>query len=164
VRARDPDERRRREAEGETRAPEPVPPDSLLGLQRSAGNRAVSAMLSRQPGGTAGAEAEPMKEEKGATATLGLGEDQVIPIESYAWDFKASEVGVSFLVNPAASEIAEAAASGRPFATGFVSTYKMMSRMTDIVLTSYQMSEGGGGAPMITIRVNFKDVTHEPVK
>ena len=53
----------------------------MLGLQRAAGNRAVSALLARQPTPTdSGTKA---KKDKAATSTLGLGEEiGVIPLDS----------------------------------------------------------------------------------
>ena len=136
----------------------------MLALQRSAGNHAVSAMLGRQPAGTAGAEAEPMKDEKGATATLGLGEDQVIPIDSYSWRLADNEVAVMFGLNAASAELAAAAAKGKHYATAFISSWTMMARMTDVLITSYSTGDGSdGGGEMTTLELNFKSVKHEPV-
>ena len=73
----------------------------MLDLQRSAGNRAVSAMLARDPTDAGAAEATPMKDEKGATATLGLGDGIVIPIDSYTFRLGNNEVAVMFGMNAA---------------------------------------------------------------
>ena len=60
-----------------TREAEPLPAEAaVLGLQRAAGNRAVTALLARQP------EPKP-KKERAATSTLGLGDvSGVIPLDS----------------------------------------------------------------------------------
>jgi hypothetical protein len=121
-------------------------------------------MLARQPPGSPGAEAEPMKEEKGATATLGLGDDQVIPLDSFNWDLRNNEVAVTFVTNPAIGELSNAANSGKSFPTAFVSTYTLMARMTEVVITSFSYGRDGQGGEEATMRLNFKTVKHEPTK
>ena len=137
----------------------------MFDLQRSAGNRAVSAMLARDPTDAGAAEAVPMKDEKGATATLGLGDGIVIPIDSYNFRLASNEVAVMFGMNAASAELAAAASRGKGFATAFISTWTMMARMTDVVITSYSSGAGSdGGGDMTTLELNFKSVKHEPVK
>jgi hypothetical protein len=140
--------------------------DSVLALQRAAGNRAVSALLSRQPdtGGGAGT-AVPVNEERGSSVTVGLGDGIVIPLESYNWDLKASDLSIMFIDNPATTHLAQANIQGKHFATGFLSTVAMKSEMTDILVSSISYSQGDGSArPLVTVVLNFKTAEHNPVK
>ena len=131
------DPHRRGRGGDETRPPEEPVSESVLALQRAAGNRAVSALLARQPetGGGAGT-AVPVKEERGSSVTVGLGDGIVIPLESYHWDLKASELSVMFIDNPGSSELAQANVQGKHFATGFLSTLGLKSDMTDVMVSS----------------------------
>jgi hypothetical protein len=151
-----------REREQLPREPEEEPLEALrpaasgvLELQRMAGNRAVSAMLSRQP-----------TEEKAATMTAGLGDEiGVIPIDSFGWGSSGShgsgapghsevhEVSISFGINAAAPAIAQAAADGRNIAAAFISTSKATMDFTDVVLTVASQNERG-----MSVTMNFADV------
>jgi hypothetical protein len=132
------------------RAPEP--PGGVLELQRMVGNRAVSAMLSRQP-----------TEEKAATMTAGLGDDiGVIPIDSFNWGSAGGpgsvgkghsemhEVSISFAPNAAATAVKQAAAEGRSIKAAFVSTQRMTIDFADVVLTGYSENER-----TISVTLNF---------
>jgi hypothetical protein len=155
-----PDDRRRHAAEPRKRPTEPAPADSILALQRSAGNRAVSGILARD-----GTKDEPKKEERGSTMTLGLGDLGVIPLESASWREKESELDVTFVNSPLASKLQEAAAKGKPFPSVFLSTWTMMSKMADVYISNFQLpTSGGEEQPIMVLSLNFKEVAHEPVK
>ena len=135
---------------------EPEPPGGVLELQRMVGNRAVSAMLSRQP-----------TEEKAATMTAGLGDEiGVIPIDSFGWGATGNpgstggkghsevhEVSISFGLNAAASAVSQYAAEGRHIPAAFVSTQKATIDFTDVILTNYSQNDRG-----ITVTLNFADM------
>jgi hypothetical protein len=159
VRSREPDERRRRDsAAAPPRTPEPL--ESVLALQRSAGNRAVTSMLAREPTET---EALPLSQTKGATATVGFGDDQVIPIDGYTWYLDRNEVGIYFGSAAMSPELTAAAHQGKNFPKAFLSTTKMMARMTDVLITAYSTGGGSDGEAMTTLTLNFKSVKHEAV-
>lgn len=131
----------------------------MLALQRSAGNRAVSGILARD------GKDEPKKEERGSTMTLGLGDLGVIPLESASWRQPESELDVSMVNNPLASKLQEASATGKHFASVFLSTWTMMSKMADVYITNFQLpTTSGGDDGIIVLSLNFKEVVHEPVK
>lgn len=156
----------RDDAEREPRPPEPAAEASVLAFQRAAGNRAVSALLSRQPqdGGVAGT-AVPLNEERGTSVTVGLGDGIVIPLESYSWDLKGSELHIMFIDNPATTNLARANVQGTPFATGFLSTLGLKSDMTDVLVSSLSISEANGSAKaLVSVVLNFKTVEHNPAK
>ena len=136
----------------------------MLDLQRTAGNRAVSALLARQPA-PADAGPEPADSRKAATMTVGLGPDDefVIPIDSMQWD-KATRLVVFFGGdNPAIPDLHKAWLDGRRFETGFASTRALMSRLTGVTIESIQFS-GAGGEPYATMILLADAVEHQPVK
>ena len=168
MRQHEPPERGRRqdEAAGERRAPEAEA--TILGLQRSAGNQAVSALLARQPAPADSREALPTT-ERGATMTLGLGDDiGVIPLDSASWgEFRKGEVHdlhVSFLDNPAVAQIQQAALRGAPIPEGFYSTTGAMARMKDILVSAVSFDEGSSGKSIVSLTVNFASMKVEPVR
>ena len=155
------DDRRRHAAEDRERPPEPAPVASVLALQRAAGNRAVSGILARD-----GKKDQPKEEERGSTMTLGLGDFGVIPLESAAWRLKESELDVTMVESPLASKLQQAAATGRSFPSVFLSTWTMMSKMTEVYVSNFQLlaSSGGEEQSIMVLSLNFKEVVHEPVK
>ena len=169
MRQHEPPERRRQEEErGERRGPEPPAEAAVLGLQRAAGNRAVSALLARQP---APADSRvPPTAERGATMTLGLGDDiGVIPLDSASWgDSRGGELHelhVSFVNNPAVPKIQQAALNGTPIPSVFFSTTGSTSTMTEVLVTNISMNDSGdGSAPYVQIALDFKTVEHKPVR
>ena len=151
----------------EPRPPEPSPADALLGLQRSAGNRAVGALLSRQPSPTA-PKTPPAQEDRAATMTAGLGDNiGVIPIDTFSWgetgltttpvagksSFK--EITIGFGPNAAVPAIAQAAVNGEYIGKAFVSTQKMTVDFDDVVLTSYHQNGDGGPGTTYNVTLNF---------
>lgn len=155
-----PDDRRRHAAEPRKRPAEPAPADSILALQRAAGNRAVSGLLARD-----GTKDEP-KEERGSTMTLGMGDLGVIPLESASWRQKESELDVQFVSNPLVVKLNESSVMGKRFSKVFLSTWTMMSKMDDVYISSFQMPAPTGGQrdQLVVMTVNFTEVVHEPVK
>jgi hypothetical protein len=147
----------------QARPPEPSPADAVLDLQRSAGNRAVGAMLARQPAPTAPKSSR----ERAATMTAGLGEKLgVIPIDSFSWGQSGpppiasdgatrgyTEVTVNYGPNPIAAEIARAAMEGDNIGDAFVSTQTMTVDFDDVVLTDYR--QHGEGTPDVTYSVTL---------
>jgi hypothetical protein len=136
----------------------------VLQLQRSAGNRAVSALLARQPA-PADAGPKPADSRKAATMTVGLGEDDefVIPVDSMQWQGEKLLI-VSFGAdNPATSDLQRASIGGRRFETGFASARTLMSRLTGVTIQGiqYTNTEGEMIASMILV---VDDAKHEPVK
>jgi hypothetical protein len=145
-----------REPEEEPLPREPELGTGVLELQRMVGNRAVSAMLSRQP-----------TEEKAATMTAGLGDEiGVIPIDSFGWGATGNpggtggkghsevhEVSISFGLNLAAAAISQAVAEGKHIPAAFLSTSKMTIDFTDVLLANYSQNERG-----ITVTLNFADM------
>ena len=112
-----------------------------------------------------GDTAVPMDHERGSSVTVGLGDGIVIPLESYSWDMKASELSIMFIDNPATSELTEANVKGKHYATGFLSTLGLKSDMTDVMVSSMSYSgEGGNGRPLVTVVLNFKTVEHKPAR
>ena len=147
-------ERPPREPEEEPLAHESEPVADVLQLQRSAGNRAVSSLLARQPSA---------EKEKAATMTAGLGDDiGVIPIDSFGWgqsgvgagaaagNSEMHEVTIMFEVNAAAPAVAQAVAKGTPIPAAFVSTQKQTIDFADVLLTGYSENERG-----ISVTLNF---------
>ena len=128
------------------REAEPQPSDAVLALQRAAGNRAVSALLARQPSPTAPETKPAKKESKAATSTLGLGEDiGVIPLDSVSLDLARSEISVVFASTPLDPTLIEASVKGRAFPTAFLSTTTTMSKMTDVYIATFLPGSTDGG-------------------
>ena len=160
---------RREQATAPPREAEPQPVDTLLALQRSAGNRAVSAMLARQPA-PADSEAKP-KQARAATSTLGLGEELgVIPLDTATWG-QADEKGrlhelhVSFVHNPAVPALAEAMMKGKSIPEGFYSSRGGKITLSSIVITSLTYSQDlESGELMVSMSVNFTAAQAEPVR
>ena len=169
MRRHDPAEPRRAAHDSPPREAEPLPAEAaVLGLQRAAGNRAVSALLARQPTPTA-PDTKPAK-EKGATSTLGLGEEiGVIPLDSASLgqadrDGNVHDLHVTFVNNPAVSQIQEAMLRGKPIPEGFYSSTSMKLTLTDIVITSMTFSEDAEGGQIVALSLNFSSSAFEPVR
>jgi hypothetical protein len=157
-------------ADARRRPPEPEPEPEpelaapVLGLQRTAGNRAVAALLARQPA-PGDTEAVPATEQKGATMTLGLGDLGVMPVDAATWALERSELTVLMTRNALSAKLMQAAAEGKGFDSAFLSTYAAKSTMTDVVLSGYSdRGESGGQEAYVQITLNFKAVEHDFVK
>ena len=163
MRRHEPATRRDAAPEEVPREAEPQPADTLLALQRSAGNRAVSAILSRQPLPAPTAPKAGPEQKKGATMTVGLGDEFVIPVDSMQWK-KETELAVVFEgTNPAASDLYRAHLAGKHFETGFASTYALMSRLTDVMISGFMFSDTGPDQ-VVSLELEAKSVEHQPVK
>ena len=138
-------------------------------MQRSAGNRAVGAMLARQPGPTA-PKAPPKDEDRAATMTAGLGDEiGVIPIDSFAWadghvgpagragDAGPRELTIEFGPNPVVPQIAHAGTAGKFIGKAFVSTQTVTFDLDDTILTGFRQSGNGsdGHATTYSVTLNF---------
>ena len=146
--------------EPEELAPETVRPaeTGVLELQRAAGNRAVAAMLARQP-----------TEEKAATMTAGLGDDiGVIPIDSFSWGSAGNpgnvgkgkaevhEVSITFSPSPASARVAQAANDGTPIKAAFISTSAMTVDFSDVVLNGYSENDRGSSVTLNFAGMKFR--------
>jgi hypothetical protein len=168
---------RRHEPAGPRRAAHDPPPReaealpaeaAVLGLQRSAGNRAVSALLARQPSPAA---PEAKKETRAATSTLGLGDEiGVIPLDSANLgradrDGHVHDLSVMFVNNPAMPKVHEAMLKGKPIPEGFYSSTSMKLSLEDILITSIQMSDDPSeGEQLVSMSLHFTGMRFEPVR
>ena len=170
MRRHEPEEPRRAAHDPPPREAEPLPAEAaVLGLQRAAGNRAVSALLARQPSPTAPPETKPAR--KAATSTLGLGEELgVIPLDAASLgradqDGNVHELTATFVNNPAVPKIQEAMAKGRPIPEGFYSTTSMKLTLRDVLITSMVMSDDPAeGEQIISMSLHFLGSEFEPVR
>jgi hypothetical protein len=169
VRRHEPAESRRAAHDPPRREAEPLPAEaSVLGLQRAAGNRAVSSLLARQPSPTA-PDTKPAK-EKAATSTLGLGDEiGVIPLDSASLgqadrDGNVHDLNVTFVNNPAVPKIQEAMLKGRPIPEGFYSSASMKLTLTSIVITSITFSDDPEGGQIVSLGLNFTASEFKPVR
>ena len=169
MRRHEPAEPRRAAHDPPPREAEQLPAEAaVLGLQRAAGNRAVSALLARQPTPT-DSGAKP-KKEKAATSTLGLGEEiGVIPLDSATLgqadrDGRVHDLNVTFVNNPAVSQIQEAMLRGKPIPEGFYSSTSMKLTLTSIVITSMTFSDDPEGEQIVALSLNFTSSAFEPVR
>ncbi len=167
MRRHDHAEPRREDREQTPRDPEPQPAEAVLELQRSAGNRAVSALLGRQPAPTptdSGA-----KKERAATSTLGLGDEiGVIPLDSASLgqadhDGNVHDLHVTFVNNPAVPQIQQAMLSGKPIPEGFYSSTSMKLLLKSIVITSMTFQDHEG-EQIVSVSINFTASKFEPVR
>jgi hypothetical protein len=159
----DREQRRTDPAAASAREPEPLPAEAtVLGLQRAAGNRAVSSLLARQPTPPAPAK------ERAATSTLGLGDEiGVIPLDSASLgqadrDGNVHDLNVVFVNNPAVPQIQQAMLGGRPIPEGFYSSTSMKLTLTNIVITSMTFSDDPEGGQTVALGLNFTSSKFEP--
>jgi hypothetical protein len=153
-------QRRTDPATASPREPEPLPAEvTVLGLQRSAGNRAVSTLLARQP--------SPGR-QRASTSTLGLGDViGVIPLESAQvgeadHDGNLHDLTVTFVGNAVVPKLNEMQAKGTPIDEGFYSSTAMKLTLKGIYITSMTVTddqEGGGG--IISMTLNCASIVHE---
>ena len=169
MRRHEPAESRRAAHDPPRREAEPLPAEaSVLGLQRAAGNRAVSSLLARQPSPTA-PDTKPAK-EKAATCTLGLGvEIGVTPLDSASLgqadrDGNVHDLNVTFVNNPAVPRIQEAMLRGRPIPEGFYSSTSMKLTLGNIVITSMTFGDGPEGEQTVALSLNFTSSAFESVR
>jgi len=167
VRRRDPlGPRREDEEAAERRSPESAAGASILELQRAAGNRAVSALLARQPA-PADSRPKPSK-DRAATSTVGLGDDiGVIPLDSASLgqadrDGRVQDLHVTFLNNPAVPAIQAAMLSGKPISDGFYSSSSMKLDLESIVITSMTFSDDHEGGQIVAVSLNFTAAKFQP--
>jgi hypothetical protein len=166
VRRHEPPEPHRAAHDPPPRDAEPLPAEAtVLGLQRAAGNRAVSAMLARQP---APADSGPKpRQDRAATSTVGLGEEiGVIPLDSATLgqadrDGNVHDLHVSFVNNPAVAKIQQAMLTAKPIPEGFYSSTSMKLTLANIVITSMTFSDGPDGEQLVSLSLNFSSSAFE---
>ena len=159
----DREQRRSDTAAASPREPEPLTAEAtVLGLQRAAGNRAVSSLLARQPG---------PGQRKPSTSTLGLGEDiGVIPLESANLgradqDGNVQEITVVFVGNDLVPKLNEMSAKGTPVEEGFYSSTAMKLTLKGIVITSMSVTEDREhGGDLVSLTLNCTSIQHEPAR
>ena len=150
------------------REAEPQPPHAVLALQRAAGNRAVSALLARQPTPT-DSGAKP-KQSRAATSTVGLGEEiGVIPLDSASLgqadrDGTVHDLHVTFVNNEAVPKIHEAMLKSKPIPEGFYSSTSMKLVLHSIVITSMTFSDDHEGGQIVSLSLNFTASEFQPVR
>ena len=167
MRRHDHAEPRREDSDEPRREPEAQPADAVLELQRSAGNRAVSALLGRQPAPTP-ADAKSGK-DRAATSTLGLGDEiGVIPLDSASLgqadqDGYVHDLHVTFVNNPAVPKLQQMMLNGRPIPDGFYSSTSMKLLLKSIVITSMTFQDHEG-EQVVSVSINFTASKFEPVR
>ena len=167
MRRHDPPQRSREDREaGERRSPEPAAELSILELQRTAGNRAVSALLARQPAPT---DSRPTpSRDRAATSTVGLGDEiGVIPLDSASLgqpdrNGSVHDLHVTFLNNPAVPAIQAAMLGGRPIPQGFYSSSSMKLELESIVITSMTFADDHEGDEIVALSLNFNAAKLQP--
>ncbi len=164
VRRHERPERRELDTDKGPRAPQKPAESTVLELQRSAGNRAVSALLARQPE-PADAAPKPAASKKAATMTVGLGADDefVIPVDTMQWESEKRLFVTFDGDNPAVPGLHDAWGKHRVFETGFASTRGLMSRLTGVRIESMQHINSGD-EPTAGMTLEADDVKQEPVK
>ena len=163
---RDADERGRLRSDEPERRPDPA--ETMLALQRSAGNRAVSALVARTPDDMK----KGVEKAEGASATLeGIG---TIPILSVSFpparagtggsggDREQSsphELVLTSKVGEHSASLVKAAGDGRQMTVEIVVPGKgaMLLKLTGAIVASYQTS-GRGPDEMESWTLNFKAI------
>ena len=159
----DREQRRNDPAAASPREPEPLPAEAtVLALQRTAGNRAVSSLLARQPG---------PGQRKPSTSTLGLGEDiGVIPLESANvgradQDGNLHEITVIFVGNDLVPKLNEMFLKGTPVEEGFYSSAAMKLNLKGIMISGMTVTEDREhGGEIVSLTLNCTSIQHEPAR
>jgi hypothetical protein len=154
-------EQHRTDAAGATpREPEPLPAAAtVLGLQRAAGNRAVSTLLARQP--------KP-GQQKASTSTLGLGDEiGVIPLDSANIgqadrEGNIHDLNVTFVGNALVPRLNEMFAKGTPIDEGFYSSAAMKLTLKGILISGMTVIEDHeNGSQIVSLTLNCNSIQHE---
>ena len=155
TRARDDERERRPRAEPSAR-PAEAPGDGVLALQRSAGNRAVAALLARAPDTK---EKAPAPEATGSRVTLS--DIGTIALESVSWgeqrvksppereEDKSGEIHLSSVVGSHSPRLLNAATNGTPMDAEVVITSggrTMRLKLKSAIVASYHQGSGGEGS------------------
>ena len=162
MRRHEQEQRRTATADAGAREPEPLPAEAtVLGLQRSAGNHAVSTLLARQP--------RPGQQRAASTSTLGLGDPiGVIPLDSANVgeadrDGNLHELHVTFVGNAVVPKLSEAFAKGKAFEEGFYSSAAMKLTLKGIFISAMTVTEDHeNGGEIVTLSLNCTTIEHEP--
>ena len=160
MRRHEHEQRRTDPATASPREPESLPAEAtLLGLQRTAGNRAVRSLLARQPG---------PGQRKPSTSTLGLGEDiGVIPLESANLgradqDGNIQEITVIFVGNDLVPKLHEMHLKGTPVDEGFYSSVAMRLNLKGILISAMTVTEDREhGDQIVSMTLNCTSVRRE---
>jgi hypothetical protein len=133
----------------------PAPAEQVLALQRTVGNRAVSAMIARdaKPGQAEPKDAAP---KGGSRATIELAELGKLPLLSYSSgahqgptggsgvDKASKDMTLTTKVGQHSAKLMEAAAKGKPFDSAVIDAGFMVIHMKEVFITGVQVSGGGG--------------------
>ena len=71
---------------------------------------------------------------------------------------------MTFVNNPAVSQIQEAMLRGKPIPEGFYSSTSMKLTLTSIVITSMTFSDDPEGEQIVALSLNFTSSAFEPVR
>ena len=153
-------EQRRADSAATPRNPEPLPVEStVLGLQRAAGNRAVSSLLARQPSPT---------RQRASTSTLGLGDEiGVIPLDSANVgqgdrDGTVHEITVTFVGNALVPKLHEMHLKSTPIEDGFFSSIGIKLTLKGIVISAMQVTEDReNGGETVSMTLDCRSIQHE---
>jgi len=156
-----------------------APADDVLALQQAAGNRAVSALLARQPHTKpAPAKPVPKEAEQHASHVLmpGIGR---LPVVSFSWSGETHSVGpgkadlrdihITSSVGPHSVILQNAVAEGRHFKQAELvhhgsSDAGVRIKMTDVLIASYQLAGGMTEVQYEQWSLNFASVEHEQIR
>ena len=166
VRQRSPETREVRPDREPPREPahRPAAAEAVLALQKSAGNRAVSSMLAREPDATQLAETVDEKQASSTSVTLsGIG---VIPLLSVnmggggggGGSFKAQDISFSSTVGEHSSKLQQALTQGTAMEAEVVlvrGTQTIRVKLKGAMVSSY--SVGGGEGQAETWSLNFAE-------
>jgi type VI secretion system secreted protein Hcp len=152
------------------------PRNGVLALQRSAGNRAVGAILARQPGAV-----EEAKDERTRTSLV-MPRIGTIDLESFTWGRqtppqgggpgKASftEIQVTSKVGEHSPELQRATADGRYFKQVEIFHYNASGagvriKLTDVMITSYSLGGSSGDRlPVESWTLSFAAAEHKYIR
>jgi hypothetical protein len=157
-RQRAPEEERRTHARDEpSRAPDAGAAAAVLALQRTAGNRAVSAMLARQETADAPAALDAGGAASGGSS-LTLGDIGPIPVTTASLR-GADSIEVVLELGPDAQRLFAAAQAGRMFPRAVVTINSVQVTLSKVMMSSPQVSNG---LMLVTLQGESRTVAGAP--
>ncbi len=149
----------------------PQPSRRVHALQRSAGNRAVSALLAREPDDATPADTRKADSGIGVVTLTGIGAIPVLSVSlgperrpagpsgggaSGDRDTKTQTATFSSRVGEHSVKLAQAVAAGTPVAGDIAISGAVVFKLAGAFLTSYSMSPGGGSDPTESFAIVFE--------
>lgn len=154
--------------------------NGVLALQQAAGNRAVGEILARQPGVTAPAKADESAKTGARTSHVVVPGIGTIELESFNWgqgpahgggpgQASFTDINLTTKHGKHSAELQLAVAEGRYFKQIEIVHYSpsgagIRLTLTDVVLTSYSVGQGGRDGPLESWSVSFTSVKHEYIR